>query len=102
MNQIDLNGQTAVVTGGAQGLGFAIASRLLASGATVSLWDIDQKALDKASAALGGKVSSEIADITDLDALDCGACARRGRARPGLHPGQLGRHRRAQCAARGL
>ena len=69
MNQIDLNGQTAVVTGGAQGLGLAIASRLLASGATVSLWDIDQAALDRARAALGGNVYSEIADITDLDAL---------------------------------
>ena len=102
MNQIDLNGQTAVVTGGAQGLGFAIASRLLASGATVSLWDIDQAALDKAQAALGGKVSSEIADITDLDALAAAACPRRSRARPCFHPGQLGRYCRAQCVAGGL
>ena len=41
MNKIDLDGQTAVVTGGAQGLGFAIAKRIVASGAKVSLWDMD-------------------------------------------------------------
>jgi 3-oxoacyl-[acyl-carrier protein] reductase len=37
MNQIDLKGRKAVVTGGAQGIGFSIASRLIASGATLSL-----------------------------------------------------------------
>ena len=35
MNQIDLNGHVAVTTGGAQGIGFAIAKRLVASGANV-------------------------------------------------------------------
>lgn len=39
MNQIDLNAKTAVITGGARGIGFAIARRLLASGARCSLWD---------------------------------------------------------------
>ena len=37
MNQIDLSGQTAVVTGGAQGIGFAIARRLIASDAKVRI-----------------------------------------------------------------
>jgi len=41
MNRIDLSGRRAVVTGGAQGIGRAIAERLLESGAAVSLWDRD-------------------------------------------------------------
>jgi len=41
MNQIDLKGRRAVITGGAQGIGFAIGQRLVASGAAVSLWDVD-------------------------------------------------------------
>ena len=52
MNQIDLKGRHAVVTGGAQGLGFAIAERLLASGASVSLWDRDAEILQSASVQL--------------------------------------------------
>jgi NAD(P)-dependent dehydrogenase (short-subunit alcohol dehydrogenase family) len=66
MNQIDLGGQTAVVTGGAQGIGFAIARRLIASGAKVSLWDMNADALAAATAALG---ENAFADITDLDGL---------------------------------
>ena len=69
VNQIDLSGQVAVVTGGAQGLGFAIAQRLLASGAKVSLWDMDGDMLGKAVAALGQGVSSKQVDITDLAGL---------------------------------
>jgi 3-oxoacyl-[acyl-carrier protein] reductase len=41
MNQIDLSGRVAVVTGGAQGIGYATCDRLLRSGATVMIWDID-------------------------------------------------------------
>ena len=69
MNQIDLDGQVAVVTGGAQGLGFAIAQRLLASGAKVSLWDMNADALAGAVKALGAKASSKMVDITDLAGL---------------------------------
>ena len=54
MNTIDLQGKKAVVTGGARGIGFAIAQRLLASGATCSLWDRDAEALATASRALAG------------------------------------------------
>lgn len=69
MNKIDLANQVAVVTGGAQGLGFAMAHRLLQSGAKVSLWDRDGDALNKAVAALGAGASSRIVDITDLEGL---------------------------------
>ncbi|MCP8888195.1 SDR family NAD(P)-dependent oxidoreductase [Devosia ureilytica] len=70
MNQIDLKDQVAVVTGGAQGLGFAIAHRLLASGARVSLWDRDGDVLDKAVAALGEGVSRQVVDVTNLAGLE--------------------------------
>ena len=44
MNQIDLAGRKAIVTGGAQGIGRAIGERLLRSGASVALWDQDRPA----------------------------------------------------------
>jgi 3-oxoacyl-[acyl-carrier protein] reductase len=67
MNTIDLKNRTAIVTGGARGIGFAIAQRLLASGARVALWDMDAGALDKAAAALkgGGLVAVAAVDVTD-------------------------------------
>lgn len=69
MNDIDLKGQVAVVTGGAQGIGFAIARRLIASGAKVSLWDINAQILDQAKTALGEAASVKVVDITDLASL---------------------------------
>ncbi len=66
MNVIDLKNRTAIVTGGARGIGFAIAQRLLASGAAVALWDMDAAALDQAAAALkGGRVATAAFDVTD-------------------------------------
>ena len=55
MNKIDLQGRVAVITGGAQGIGYAIAERMLGSGATVVLWDIDAGKLAEAKGSLGGK-----------------------------------------------
>lgn len=52
MNQIDLHGRRAVITGGGQGIGFAVAERLVASGAAVSLWDVDAKLAQEAAAQL--------------------------------------------------
>ena len=49
MNTIDLKGRTAVITGGARGIGYAAAQKMLASGAAVALWDIDAAALAKAA-----------------------------------------------------
>ena len=56
MNQIDLQGRVAVVTGGARGIGWAIAQRFLQSGAKVVLWDIDAQELKQASKTLASVV----------------------------------------------
>ena len=65
MNQIDLKGRVAVITGGAQGIGYAVAERMLKSGAGVVLWDIDAARLAEAENALGklGKVSTSIVEL---------------------------------------
>ena len=57
MNRIDLHERVAVITGGAQGFGYATAQRMLDSGAAVSLWDIDSTLLEQARAELSGKGS---------------------------------------------
>lgn len=77
MNQIDLQGRVAVVTGGARGIGLAIAHRLLASGARVSLWDIDASALEQAARALlaGDRVHTVSLDLTQPDQVDAAAKA---------------------------
>ncbi len=49
MNKIDLTGRVAVITGGAQGIGYATAERMLASGASVVLWDRNPQSLAKPS-----------------------------------------------------
>lgn len=77
MNQIDLRGHRAVVTGGGQGIGRAIAERLLASGAAVSLWDRDATL----TAAVTGELSSQgtvhhvAADVSDAAAVEAAANA---------------------------
>ncbi len=63
MNQLDLAGRHAVITGGAVGLGFAIAQRMLASGATVSLWDLNPQALAAARTELGAGVHTVVVDV---------------------------------------
>jgi 2-dehydro-3-deoxy-L-rhamnonate dehydrogenase (NAD+) len=69
MNDIDLNGQVAVVTGGAQGIGLAIAKRLIVSGARVSLWDMNGDAIERAGQMLGASASGKTVDITDYAGL---------------------------------
>ena len=71
MNQIDLNGKNAIVTGGARGIGLAITQRLLASGANVTIWDRDQSALDATAKTLNLKdrVHAVAVDIANPDSV---------------------------------
>jgi len=69
MNRIDLEGRTAVVTGGAQGLGRAVAERLVASGAQVSIWDRDGELAEKAAQELGGGTIHAVVDQVDFAAV---------------------------------
>jgi len=64
MNQLDMRGRNAVVTGGAAGIGFAIAKRLYASGARVALWDRDADALAQSAAALGQGTHTATLDVS--------------------------------------
>jgi len=75
MNQLDFAGRTAIVTGGAAGIGLAIAQRLAASGARLSLWDRDSSALQSARENLRVSCDVQQVDITDADAV--AAAARR-------------------------
>src|SRR5579872_4305323 len=69
MNQIDLKNRVAVVTGAARGIGYAVAERMLRSGAHLSLWDLDAVRLEEAKAALAhlGRVTHVAMDLTDGD-----------------------------------
>ena len=55
MNDTGQAGRVAVVTGGAQGIGLAVAQRLAASGARLAIWDMDAELAEKAAATLGGQ-----------------------------------------------
>lgn len=71
MNQYDLKGRVAVVTGGAQGIGYAVTQRLLAGGAKLAIWDIDDAVLNQAKQTLGAgeNVQTVKVDIADLAAV---------------------------------
>ncbi len=71
MNKIDLDGRVAVITGGAQGIGYAIAERMLASGASVALWDADAGKLAEAKSSLGnaGRVFTHAVELTSEAAV---------------------------------
>ena len=84
MNQIDLKGRVAVITGGAQGIGYAAAERMLASGASVVLWDLNAAKLSDAETALSklGKVTAAIVELSlqaDVEAATADAIKAHGR-----------------------
>lgn len=67
MNTYDFTGKTAVVTGGAQGIGLAVTARLLASGARVASWDMNADQNRKSVAAHGDQACAIACDISDWD-----------------------------------
>jgi 2-dehydro-3-deoxy-L-rhamnonate dehydrogenase (NAD+) len=69
MNQLDFQGRHAVITGGATGLGFAIAQRLVQSGGSVTLWDRDEEGARKAAQQLGVKVSAVAVDVSQHESV---------------------------------
>src|SRR5256885_1972660 len=85
MNQLDFNGRSAVITGGAAGIGLAIAQRLIArggrrrgvgrSGGRVSVWDRDAAALDKARVELTADIDTRVVDVADAASVDAAARA---------------------------
>jgi NAD(P)-dependent dehydrogenase (short-subunit alcohol dehydrogenase family) len=72
MNQIDLEGRVVVITGGARGIGYAVAQRALRSGAQVALWDIDSERLERSKKELEalGTVSTATVELTDEASID--------------------------------
>ena len=68
MNTLDFNGRSAVVTGGGAGIGLAVAKRLASSGAKVSLWDSDERALGLAREAFGFADSQRV-DVADAESV---------------------------------
>jgi len=71
VNRYALAGRSVIVTGGAGGIGRAVAAQALRDGASVSLWDRSRNALEEAAAALNGgdKVALRVVDVTDEDSI---------------------------------
>ena len=68
MNQLDLNGRVAVITGGARGIGFAVAQRLTRSGAKAALWDRDQARAENAAKELEDAIAVPV-EVTDYASI---------------------------------
>ena len=75
MNSYDFEGRVAVVTGGGQGIGLAVADRILEGGGSVSIWDRDGELLDRLDAERGGngRVQTLRVDIGDLARVEAAA-----------------------------
>ena len=69
---MNLKGKTALITGGARGIGFAAVKRLLTDGARCVIWDRDQKAIDDSKAQLMdlGEVTSDRVELANPDSVE--------------------------------
>jgi len=70
VNKFSLDNRTAIITGGAQGFGLAMAERFLDSGANVIIWDFDKSAVEKTIKKLNNpRLSSALIDVTNFDQI---------------------------------
>ena len=74
----DYTGRAAVITGGARGIGLATAKRLNASGAKVSLWDIDRERLEQVRSDFSTPIDIQVVDITNWESVEVAANASNG------------------------
>ena len=71
MIKFNLNNRVAIITGGAQGFGFAIAERFIGSGAKVIIWDIDENACKKAISKIDSKeFTYQIVDVRQIKEVE--------------------------------
>lgn len=70
MNRLDFEGQVAVVTGGAQGIGKAVAERLAESGALLSIWDLDIDEAAKTASMLDGEARAVKVNVSDWSSVE--------------------------------
>ncbi|MGF6985239.1 NAD(P)-dependent dehydrogenase (short-subunit alcohol dehydrogenase family) [Paraburkholderia atlantica] len=68
MNQLDLHDRVCVITGGSGAIGYSIAERFVASGAKVSLWDIDGEAAQAAAEKVGALSSAQV-NVSDAASI---------------------------------
>lgn len=75
MNSIDLNNRVVVITGGAQGIGYAIAERVIASGGTVAIWDFNAEKAATSAQTLGANTKSFAVNVADFNSVEAAAKA---------------------------
>jgi 3-oxoacyl-[acyl-carrier protein] reductase len=84
MNKLDLDERVAVITGGARGIGYAVAQRILDSGGSVAIWDKDASRMDEARRSLDGRGAVrvhavELTDLAQVEAVTRDPIAEHGR-----------------------
>ncbi|RAI56252.1 SDR family oxidoreductase [Roseicella frigidaeris] len=79
MNALDLKGRVAAITGGARGIGLAVAERVAASGGRPAIWDVDLAEAERVAARLGGVAARvDVADYASIEAALAATEARLG------------------------
>ncbi len=70
MNRLDFTDRTAIVTGGAQGIGGAVSAMLAAGGAKVAIWDLDPELGQETAARIGNGAIAVAADVSDGSSVE--------------------------------